>query len=78
MKDSEERSLSGLRTCLGKATARLGRAYFRTLRQREHVGLKAWEIPAALALTTSYYAFFACGGLLTHVSPRSMGRRFRV
>jgi hypothetical protein len=31
-----------------------------------------------LAICAGYHVFFALGGILTHVSPSAMGRRFRV
>ena len=78
MKHDEGRHLSGLTRSVGIATARLGRGCYRTLRHGSRVGLRLWEIPAALTITSTYYAFFALGGVLTHLNPEMMGRRFRV
>jgi len=78
MKDSEERNLHGLVGSVGVAARRLGRGYYRAFRYRRRVGLKPWEMPAALAICSSYYLLFALGGVMTHLSPRAMGRHFRV
>jgi hypothetical protein len=78
MDRSEERHLYGLARSVGLAAARLSRGFYRTFREGRRVGLEPWELPAVLAICSSYYAFFALGGVLTHVSPRAMGRRFRV
>lgn len=78
MTRSENRHWSGLRRSLGISAFRAGRAFFETARSWRRVGLKPWEIPAALAICSAYYGFFALGGVLTHVSPQAMGRRFRV
>jgi hypothetical protein len=78
MKDSEERHLSGLARSIGVAAARLGRAFYRTVYERRCVGLRVWEVPAALAICSTFHAFFALGGVLTHISPRWAGRCFRV
>ena len=78
MTRSDERHLYGLARSVTIAASRLGRGFYRTFRYGPRVGLKPWELPAALAITSSYYAFFALGGVLTHLSPEAMGRRFRV
>jgi hypothetical protein len=78
MKHSEDRHLSGLFYSQSVAFLRLARAGYRLVRYRHRVGLRPWEIPPAMAICTSYYLFFALGGVLTHVSPQTMGRRFRV
>jgi len=78
MKRSEARNLYGLGRSVGLAAGRLGRGFYRICRHARRVGLRPWELPAALAICSSYYAFFALGGVLTHVSPQAMGRRFRV
>jgi hypothetical protein len=75
---SERRDVHGLKRSLGLAATRFGRATARTWRDGQRLGLRPWEMPAALAITATYYGFFALGGLLTHVSPEIMGRRFRV
>lgn len=74
----ENRNLAGLLRSVGLATSRLGRGFWRTLRHRREIGLQPWAVPAALAITSTYYGFFALGGVLTHISPEMMGRRFRV
>jgi hypothetical protein len=78
MKHDEHRHVGGLVRSVGLAASRLGRGFWRTFRYANQVGLQPWEIPAALAITSTYYGFFALGGVLTHVSPEAMGRRFRV
>jgi glycosyltransferase involved in cell wall biosynthesis len=78
MHRSEERHLYGLLRSVGLAAGRLARGVHRTIRDGRRVGLRPWELPAALALCSTYYGFFALGGVLTHVSPRAMSRRFRV
>ena len=78
MKHDESRHVGGLVRSVGLAAGRLGRGCWRTFRYARQVGLQPWEIPAALAITSTYYGFFALGGVLTHVSPDTMGRRFRV
>ncbi len=78
MKHDEHRHVGGLIRSVGLATGRLGRGYYRTFRYAHQVGLQPWAIPAALAITSTYYGFFALGGVLTHLSPDAMGRRFRV
>lgn len=75
---SERRSVRGLTESVGAAATRFGRGCMQTFWEGRRVGLKPWEIPAALAILASYYGFFALGGLLTHIHPRAMGRRFRV
>jgi len=72
------RSASGLGRSLGLAAARLGRGFGRTRRDWRRVGLRRYQVPAALAIIAGYYGAFALGGLLTHLSPARMGRRFRV
>jgi hypothetical protein len=78
MKQSTGRHLAGLRRSVGVAGQRMGRAVRNSFRERERVGLAAWQIPASLAINGTYYFFFALGGVLTHLSPEAMGRRFRV
>ena len=72
------RHLAGLVRSVGIATGRMGRGVYRTFRGWRRVGLRPWELPAALAICVGYHAFFALGGILTHVNPSAMGRRFRV
>ncbi|MEO6027232.1 MAG: glycosyltransferase [Candidatus Binatia bacterium] len=78
MKHDEHRHIGGLVNSVGLAAGRLGRGCYRTLRYAGEIGLQPWAIPAALAITSTYYGFFALGGVLTHLSPEMMGRRFRV
>jgi hypothetical protein len=78
MKRSEERHLAGLARSLGTAARRLGLSFYRAFRHRRAVGLERREVPAALAVCCVYYAFLALGGLLTHLRPETLGRRFRV
>jgi hypothetical protein len=74
----QDRHLSGLARSQGVAFGRLGRAAYRLVRYRHRVGLRLWELPAAMAICSSYYFLFALGGVLTHISPEWMGSRFRV
>jgi hypothetical protein len=78
MTDSAERHLRGLRLSVGTAARRLARGCKSTFRDRHRVGLEWWQIPASLAIVGTYYGFFALGGILTHLSPAAMGRRFRL
>jgi hypothetical protein len=78
MKDSEGRTIHGLMRSVGIAAGRLGRGVIRTFRYGKRVGLKVWELPPVVVIICAYYGFFALGGMLTHVSPEAMGRRFRV
>lgn len=78
MKQSEERHAAGLAHCLKMSALRLGRGLFRTARSRAEVGLARKDVPAVLAIMTTYYAFTVAGGVLSHVHPPSMGRSFRV
>lgn len=78
MKDSEERSWDGMKRSLGTAASRLSRGFRRTFRNWRRIGLRRHQIPAVLIIIVTYYGFFAMGGLLTHIHPKSMGRHFRV
>ncbi len=78
MTKSEDRHLAGLARSVGIATGRMGRGVYRIVRGARQVGLRPWELPPAIGLCVAYHAFFALGGILTHVNPRAMGRRFRV
>jgi hypothetical protein len=78
MTQSQDRHLAGLAHSQAVAFSRLVRAGYRLVRHRHRVGLRVWELPAAMAICASYYSFFALGGVLTHISPEWMGRRFRV
>lgn len=78
MKHGEERHLGGLARSVGVAVSRLGRGWYRTLRYGHRVGLPLWEVPYSFTVTGTYHTFFALGGILTHISPEMMGRRFRV
>ncbi len=78
MKDSTERHLGGLRNSVGTAARRLSTGFKNNLLERHRVGLRWWQIPASLAIVSLYYGFFAIGGVLTHVSPEAMGRRWRL
>jgi hypothetical protein len=50
----------------------------RTFGHWKVVGLKRWEVFPAIFIMGSYYALFSLGGILTHISPEKMGRRFRL
>lgn len=73
-----ERALAGLAFSQAEALRRLRRAVARTARHGRRVGLRPWELPAVLAICGGYYGLSALGGVLTHLSPEAMGRRFRV
>jgi len=78
MTRSEDRNLYGLFTSQAVAGQRLARGLANTARHWRRVGLRPWHLPAVVSIIGTYYALFALGGLLTHVSPIAMGRRFRV
>jgi hypothetical protein len=78
MKESTERHLGGVRQSVGTAARRLGRGYRNTFFERRRVDLPWWEVPATLAIIGLYYGCFALGGVLTHLAPEAMGRRFRL
>jgi hypothetical protein len=78
MKESTERHLAGLRRSVGTAARRLRLGFRNTLFERHRVGLPWWQVPASLAILGTYYGFFALGGVLTHLDPEAMGRRFRL
>jgi hypothetical protein len=78
MKDSTQRHLAGLRRSVGTAARRLGRGFRNTFFERHRVGLPWWQVPASLAINSLYYGCFALGGVLTHLAPEAMGRRFRL
>jgi len=78
MKYSTQRHLGGLRVSVGTAAKRLARGVKNTFLHRQRVGLPWWQVPASLAILSAYYGFFALGGILTHISPEAMGRRFRL
>lgn len=56
---------------------KLSAAAGRLLRNRRAAGLRAWELPAALALVLSYYALLGLGTLLTWLAPAAMRVRFQ-
>jgi len=78
MKLTEERSMQGLVRSQKTAGYRLCRGFRRIARYWRDVGLKRHEIVPAMLIITSYYGLFSLGGLLTHISPQWMGRRFRL
>jgi len=78
MKLSEERSWEGLVRSQKVATKRLGRGFKRIARQWRDVGLGRFETVPAMLIILSYYGLFSLGGLMTHISPEAMGRRFRL
>jgi hypothetical protein len=78
MYDSTGRHLGGLRRSVGLAATRMGRTIRNTFFERHRVGLPWWQVPAPLVIMGVYYGLFALGGILTHVSPAAMGRRFRL
>lgn len=73
-----DRTLGGLARSQAEALRRLSRAAYRAARHGHRVGLRPWELPAVLAICGGYYGLAALGGVMTHVSPAGMGRRFRV
>jgi hypothetical protein len=77
LKDSEDRSLAGVKRAARIARERLVRGYQQTCRHWREVGLRRHEIPAAMAVMTFYYGVVVLGGMLTHVSPE-LTVRFRL
>ncbi len=75
---SEQRNLRALRWSLGTAVTRNVRAWRACILERSHVGLPAWQVPAAWSIIATYYLFFAAGGVITYIDPKRSGRRFRV
>jgi glycosyl transferase family 2 len=78
MTSEDHRTLRGLAASQARPARRLVRGLARTARHWRSVGLRPWQVPAAVAIFSAYYALFSLGGLLTHASPAFMGRRFRV
>jgi hypothetical protein len=78
LKHQDTRGLPGLKESLRLAGARLARGFGRARRHWRRVGLRRREVPAAMAIISTYYGLSALGGLLTHASPELMGRHFRV
>lgn len=78
MKHGEGRSARGLVRSGGVAAARLDHGFRRARQHWRTVGLRRAAVPVALAIMCVYYGTMALGGVLTHVSPDFMGRRFRV
>jgi hypothetical protein len=77
-KQDERRGLPALKESLRLAGARLARGVGRARRHWRRVGLRRRQVPAAIAIISTYYGLSAFGGLLTHLSPGFMGRHFRV
>jgi Glycosyl transferase family 2 len=48
----------------------------RILRERRRVGLRSWQVPAALIIAAGYHTLFAAGALLTAAFPGFMRQRF--
>lgn len=78
MKRSEERSVKGLYRSQKAAALRMQKGLKRTYAHWRDVGLKRWEVIPAVLIMGSYYGLFSLGGILTHISPEKMGRRFRL
>ena len=78
MRDSERRAMAGLARSVGVAAQRLARGLARTARYRREVGASWRQVPLIASVIAAYYVVFAVGGVLTHVSPAAMARRFRV
>lgn len=78
MKESEERNFAGLVISQKTAAQRLVRGIYRTFRDWRKVELSFLGIPFVVGIISSYYVFFSLGGLLTHISPAAMGRRYRL
>lgn len=56
----------------------LSRVVYSGFFRRRQVGLRWWEVPAAIGISAAYYTVFLVGELLTHVAPAYMKRSFRV
>lgn len=78
MKYSEERNWEGLIHSQEIAGSRLLRALKNTSTHWRRVGLGRLEVIPATAIMLCYYTLFSLGGLLTHLSPKIMGRHFRL
>lgn len=78
MTNSEERTFQGFVYCQKLVAKRLGHGISNTLNNWRKVGLKLYETVPAILIITSYYFFFSLGGILTHISPKIMGRHFRL
>lgn len=78
MKTSEARNVEGLRYSQEQAAFRLVRGIANTARHWKTVGLKPLETLPAGLIILSYYTLVSVSGLLTHISPEFMGRRFRL
>jgi len=78
MKRSEDRSVRGLYRSQKTAASRLMKGVKKTFTHWKDVGLKRWEVIPAIFIMGSYYGLFSLGGILTHISPEKMGRRFRL
>jgi len=78
MKRSEERSLAGLVRSQKTAAARMRKGVETTYVHWKDVGLSRSEVLPAVFIQGCYYGLFSLGGILTHLSPDVMGRRFRL
>jgi len=78
MNETEERSLRGFLHCQKTAAKRLWRGIANTCKNWRVVGLRSLEVIPAMFIITSYYILFSLGGMLTQVSPKLMGRHFRL
>ena len=77
-KEGEEQRIAHLARTVRLAFSRFRHGARKTLRHGRRIGVRAWQLPACVAIIGAYYACFAFGGVLTHVAPGVMGRRFRV
>lgn len=75
--ESEPRSFAGVKRAARIARRRLIRGYTQTLQHWRTVGLRRYQIPAAMAVMSFYYAMVTLGGLLTHLKP-ALTLRFRL
>jgi hypothetical protein len=78
MVDSEARSWSSLAGALRTGVSRMFRGAGRALSERRRVGLSRAAALPVIAIICGYYSMFLLGVLLTHASPRGMGRRWRM
>ena len=78
MKRSEERTLRGLYRSQKVSALRMQKGLKRTYAHWRDVGLRRWEVIPVVFILGSYYGLFSLGGILTHISPEKMGRRFRL
>lgn len=56
----------------------LGLVAWSTLTRYRQVGVRAWEVPVILLISSGYYTVFLLAELATHIAPGLMKKSFRV